>query len=304
LPYNPKSQRVYDGSLSTFDWRHLEKEMPDVIYHFARIPGRGRLGRLLAGIQSSQANKRLLKWLTSQSTPPLLVLIAGTLSYGSRGNESVDETSSYQPTSFAREYAIGEAPIVAAARQNRLPIQIMRPSWVYGPSSWFKNFYIKPMQEFGIIPRYGDGSSWMSLIHVNDTAAMIRYISRKGAFGENYNLFTGDPWSQERFVQELQRLTRLPVQPVSMLQLAQRSGKVVAEAFDFSLRLATKHKTLYGGYKARYPAHEQGLAEILQSYNLATNSHLPSASASTPEQAEKPSAAEYSGFDYLAIKHV
>lgn len=303
LRYNSTNQKAFDGSLSSFDWRLLEKDIPDVIYHFARIPGRGRLGRLLAALQSSRANKRLLTWLAAQPKPPLLVFIAGTLSYGSRGNEAVDEATSYQPTSFAREYAIGEMPIVAAAAQNTLPIQIMRPSWVYGPASWFKSFYIKPMQEQGVIPRYGDGSSWMSLIHVNDTAAMIRYISRLGPVGENYNLFVGEPWSQDRFVQELARLTQLPIRPVSLPQLEQSKGKVIAEAFGFSLRVTTKHRALYAGFQPSQPDHGQGLEEILHSCQLIANGYKHPANAATPAAAERRAESTYNGFGYPAIKH-
>jgi nucleoside-diphosphate-sugar epimerase len=303
LCYNSTTLHVYDGSLSSFNWRLLEKEMPDVIYHFARIPGRGRLGRLLAAVQSSQANKRLLNWLAAQPKPPLLVFVAGTLSYGSRGNEPVDETADYQPTSFAREYAIGERPIVAAARQNRLPIQIMRPSWVYGPGSWFKSYYIKPMQQDGVIPGYGDGTGWMSLIHVDDTAAMIRYISLNGSVGENYNLFIGEPWSQDRFVEELVRLTHLPVLPVSLQHLAQHNGKVVAEALGFSLRVTTKHQALYAGFKASYPDHGQGLADILHSFHLIAQGQKSPANASAPAKAEKHAGSEYNGFGFPAITH-
>lgn len=268
-------QRLHHGSLSRFDWRTLAGEKPDVIYHFARIPGKGRFGRLVAGLQSARANSRLLQWLESQPQPPLLVLIAGTLSYGSHGHEWITEDTPYRPTSFAREYSLGEAPIVAAARRQRIPVQIMRPSWVYGPESWFKSYYLKPMLQSGIIPRYGDGSAWMSLIHVEDTAAMIHYLSMYGTSGENYNLFIGEPWTQVRFVQELQQLTRLPVQPVAAQELLRRYGRVVAEAFAFSLRVSTKHKALYAGFQAKYPDHRQGLADLLSAPVLADRTAKP-----------------------------
>jgi nucleoside-diphosphate-sugar epimerase len=139
--------KLFSGSILTFPWSKLETSgMPDVIFHLARIPGKGPATRLAAAFASRIANQRLLHWLSTLASPPLLVLVAGTLAYGDHETVPVNETTPLHPLSYARQYTVGEQPIVREMNKKRLPIMVMRPAWVYGDQSWFRGFYLKPMK--------------------------------------------------------------------------------------------------------------------------------------------------------------
>ncbi|MBN2354547.1 NAD(P)-dependent oxidoreductase [candidate division KSB1 bacterium] len=259
MPADLQPSQVFYGSLQSFNWNMLKEHPPQVIYHFARIPGRGSLGRKVAAYLSAFANRRLLRWLARQPQPPLLVLVAGTLAYGSIPDREITEDEPLHPVSFARPYHIGEKPIVEA---QHVPRQIMRISWAYGDGSWFRSFYLRPMREQGHIPLYGGGENWMSLIHTADAAGMIDFLSTHGPAGQTFNLFCGPAIQQKQLVKILQQLTGYPVQKVSLEKL-RGLDKAVAEAFAFSLRVGTKHRALYKGYRYLYSDIAAGLKSVM-----------------------------------------
>lgn len=256
--------RLWHGSLWSFDWNRLKEDPPEIIYHFARIPGRGSYGRKLAAFLSNIANRRLIRWLQQQSQPPLLVLIAGTLAYGNHGDREITEDEPLCPISFAREYHFGERPILEA---KHIPRQIMRPAWVYGHGSWFKSFYLRPMLEHGYVPLYGDGNNWMSLVHVEDVAGLIEFLSNNGPSGETFNLFGGSALKQRQLTEILHQISGLPICKMD-LKLLRRMDKAVAEAFTFSLRVGTKHRALYEKYRFLYPDLNEGMKNILKHMGL------------------------------------
>lgn len=263
LPQDLKPSHVFHGSLLSFDWNQLLHDPPQIIYHSARIPGSGRLGRVFAAYMSASANKRLLRWLGDQSRPPTLILLAGTLAYGSVPDREITEDDPLRPISFARQYHIGEQPILKAAELRKLPIQIMRPGWVYGHGSWFKSFYLQPMIEKKYVPLYGDGENLMSFIHVADAASMIDFIARQGPLGETFNLYCGPALKQKEFIAILHNITGLAINYLSLTELG-NWDQAVAEAFQFSLRVGTKHRELYARYRYRFPDLKTGLKSVLE----------------------------------------
>ncbi len=250
--------RIYHGSLWSFNWDALSDDMPQIIYHLARIPGQGALGRRMAGHLSAFANRRLLRWLRHQSHPPLLVLVAGTLAYGNVADREITEDEPLHPVSFARAYHIGEQPIVEA---KDIPRQIMRVAWAYGNGSWFKSFYLRPMHEAGYVPLYGDGNNYMSLVHVEDAAGLIEFFSSNGPVGETFNVFCGSAIEQKQLAEVLHQISGLPIRRVE-LEALRRLDKDVAEAFTFSLQVGTRHQALYQRYLFKYPQWVQGIKSL------------------------------------------
>ncbi len=261
LPADLHPETVYLNSLLTFPWRRLESGPPRMIFHFARIPGSGPLGRSLAARMSAFANRRLLKWMERQPDPPLLILAAGTLAYGAGAEDAVMEDHPLQPTGFARHYAVGEQPIVAAMAASSLPIQIVRPAWVYGARSWLSGFYLLPMKMKGTVPLYGDGSNWMSLIHVEDAAGLMWHIARHGAQRQTYNLIGGEPVRQLQLVEALESVSGLRRQSVRQKEMP-FSDPAIWESLTFSQRTASKHLALYQGYPYRHPRLQESLQAI------------------------------------------
>ncbi len=265
LPPDLHPEKAYLSSLLTFSWRKLENNPPQVIFHFARIPGSGALGRSLAANLSAIANRRLLRWLRSQTDPPLLVLTAGTLAYGPSAEAGVTEDHALNPAGFARQYAMGEQPILDAMTERRIPIQIVRPAWVYGPRSWLLGFYLFPMKLKGIVPLYGDGQNWMNLIHVEDAAGLIWHIAQNGAPYQTYNLIGDSTLQQHKLAETLGRISGLPLQTISRKEIPYRDP-AIWESLTFSQRTATKHRKLVQEYHYRHLDLQQSLHAIWKPY--------------------------------------
>jgi len=250
----------HHGSLISFDWESLNSEPPKAIFHFARIPGPGSWGRLTSAVLSALANRRLLNWISRQPSQPLLVLSAGTLAYGPVHGREITEDQPLQPASYARQYHLGERPIVRAAAASKLPIQIIRVPWAYANASWFRSYFLRPMMEQDLIPLYGSGENYMSFIHVADVAGLMMHLAEKAPTGRTYNLFCGKAIRQVEFAGILRNISGLEIQPIPLTGYP----KAVAEALSFSLQVASKHRDLYLDYPFEFPDLKTGLGQIWQ----------------------------------------
>ncbi len=252
-----------NGDLRTFDWGSLEANMPDMIFHAARMAGKNRKERKKAALQNRKANERLLQWLESLQHPPLLVFVSGTLVYGSHGESVVDEAANPEPISFQREYFEAEKPILEKMHQGKLPIAIVRPPWIYGPGSWLKAFYLNPAAKTGNVPVYGKGDNLMNFVHVRDVAAMIIHLAEKHPENGVYNIISDAVFTQKEFSSKIAELTNLEVRHKPLWWMRLRFDKAVEEAFAFSLNVTTSHNTLFTDYNYYYPDFSTGLKEIL-----------------------------------------
>ncbi|MEX0721460.1 MAG: NAD(P)-dependent oxidoreductase [Balneolaceae bacterium] len=264
LTTNSTGVGTVQGNLINFEWRFLEGYKPDIIYHFARIPGRTKKERQHSAIQNAKANERLINWLQNQQNPPLLVFGSGTLVYGNHGSDWVNESAEVHPVSFQREYFEAERPVLQALKQKGLPINIVRPPWIYGTGSWFEWFFWKHMQEKKAVPLYSDGQNYMSLIHIDDCAGLIHHIGKYGEAGEIYNITSHAPIRQRKFTEQLQTISELPIKKYSGTRLWWQFSREAREALTFSLKSTTKHNSLFEQYQYKYPDLEAGLQSIFQ----------------------------------------
>lgn len=251
------------SSITAINWQQFDSAALDYIFHLARIPGRWKFGRLLAARKTYQANVQLLQWLKTIENPPKLIYFTGTLAYGSKRGDTTEEAD-LQPESYAKEYTRADTPILQACNKEKLPIMIMRPAWVYGIGSWFQKFYLEPIQSTGKVPLYGTGENWMSFIHVKDCARLALFLATQGEPYETYNLFCGEPRKQKHFAALLSEMLHLPCSYIPQYLVRLRYGCGAASAFTFSLKVATKHQTLYNGFQFQYPRLKRGLKDVLQ----------------------------------------
>ncbi len=268
-PLQDSRIREFSGGLQDFDWSRLESDLPDVIFHTARLSGKNRKSRQKAAAENRLANERLLSWLQSLPTPPLLVFVSGTLVYGSHGTEAVDESYPPNPISFQREYFEAEKPVLKALKNSRLPIITTRPSWIYGTGSWLRAFYLHPAKAKGRIPLYGKGNNLMTFIHVKDVAGLMLHLALHGRPGDVYNLGLQPALTQEDFVRMLAKLSGKEVKRKPFWWMKLRHEKAIAEAFSFSLDVRTKHPELIEGYQPYCPHLEAGLKEVLKEEGMA-----------------------------------
>jgi nucleoside-diphosphate-sugar epimerase len=256
---------VVRGSVDRFDWATLEADPPDVIFHLARIPGRGPIRGPLTRMRNRVANERLVRALARWERPPLVLFVGGTLAYGSHGDAAVTETTPLAPTSFSRDYHQAELPWLRALVDHAVPVIVMRPAWVLGPGAWFEAYYRRFIRAEGAVPLYGPGDNWMSLVHVEDCAGRIEYAARHALPMSIVNVFDGAALRQVELAERLARLTKLPIRQISLEDLARRFGRAVREAWEFSCRVDTVHDALQSEYRAQHHDLDADLAALLRS---------------------------------------
>ena len=253
------------GSLDRFPWRTLEEDPPDVIFHLARIAGRGGIRGAVTRVRNRVANERLLLALASWPRPPLLVYVGGTLAYGSHGEELVTEGTPLAPTSFSRDYHTAEVPWLRALRGNDAPVIVARPAWVLGAGAWFEVYYRRFIRAERAIPLYGSGDNWMSLVHVEDCAGLLEHMARRAPPMCVVNVFAGPPLRQVELAERLARVAALPIRRVPLDELERRFGRAVREAFDFSARVGTVHQALHAAYGLEHQDLDADLSALLRS---------------------------------------
>lgn len=254
---------VVRGSLDRFPWSKLEQDPPDIVFHLARISGRGGLRGVLTRVRNRMANERLVMALAGWARPPLVVFVGGTLAYGSHGEEPVTEQTPLAPTSFSRDYHRAEVPWLHAQRHNDVPVIVARPAWVLGSGSWFEAYYRRFIETERAVPLYGPGDNWMSLVHVEDCAGLFEHTARRALPMSVLNVFSGAPLRQVELAERLARLTSLPVRRVSLEEVEQRHGRAVREAFTFSARVGTVHEALHAAYRVEHQDLDGDLAALL-----------------------------------------
>jgi len=257
--------RVVRGSVDRFPWRTLEQDPPDVIFHLARIPGRGGIRGALTRMRNRLANERLLVWVAGCANPPLVVYVGGTLAYGSHGEEPVTERTPLAPISFSRDYHRAELPWLRAQRGNDAPVIVARPAWVLGPGSWFEAYFRRFIREERAVPLYGAGENWMSLVHVEDCAGLMAHLARCALPMSVVNVFAGPPLRQAELAARLARVAGLPIRRVPLDDLERRFGRAVREAFTFSARVGTVHHALHAEYQVEHQDLDGDLASLLRS---------------------------------------
>jgi nucleoside-diphosphate-sugar epimerase len=255
---------THTGSLGSLDLSVLDRFRPDTVVHLARMSGRGRIGRYVAAMQGARANRRIIRHLEQAPFKPHVIYVSGTLVYGDCGRTPVDESRPLHPIAFAREYIKAEQPWMDALREGSLPVSILRPPWIIGPSSWFADFYLAQIKRHRIVPLFGDGHNLMSLIDVEDCAGLIAHAVRHSEPGQTYNLFVpGACVTQLEFAERLAQHTQTGIKRLSLSELRSKFGQTMLEAFTFSNHASTRHPEFLSGYQFKYPSIDDMLRHYL-----------------------------------------
>lgn len=254
--------RLMNGSLQHLDLKQIARDPPTHVVHMARWAGSSPWRRTLAGLRGGHANMRLLRGLGRLPDPPRILYVSGSLMYGSCGEAWVDENTPLHPTSFARSYILGERPLLRSQTHRDLPVIMVRPPWILGTASWFASFYATPMIRHRYIPCYGEGRNWMSLLHIEDCARLIKHTLLNGEAGQSYNL-TLPPVRQRDFCALLSGQTGLPIVALPLNTLARPRDRTLIEAFNSSIRLRSRHDAFLRACPLHFGTLQAAVADIL-----------------------------------------
>ena len=229
---------TFSGSLNSFDFDWFKRYPPDVIFHLARPAGSNFFTRTLKSYLGEKANQKWVNTLAQLPNPPKVVYVSGSLMYGRRDAENpADENSELKPAAFAKSYIRNEQPWLKAQKQGILDVRFARPGWIVGAQSWFHRFFWKHYQETGKIPCYGDHP--MSVIHIDDCAAMINALSLYGEKGKNLNVFSGEIINHQEFCQILADILKTETEIISYDRVKSLYGIATADALVSSTPMKT-----------------------------------------------------------------
>ncbi len=256
---------IVTGSLSGFDPFWFERYPPDILFHLARPAGSNMFTRIRRAASGGKANRRLVNILRRLPCPPVIVYVSGSLMYGERcACDPAKENDPLNPASFARFYYYNERPWIDAQKDGRLDVRFARPGWIAGPGSWFREFFWKPYLRSGKVPCYGEGNQPMSLIHIEDCAAMIEVLGSHGKKGINLNIFSGDIIRHVDFCQILARLLKTETEVIPYERIRRKFGKVTASALVSSTPLQTQYPDLHRKSNTLYPHLEESLTDVIR----------------------------------------
>ena len=223
-----KIDRVYGDFLSSEN--QLEKWINGVnsIIHAARPSSGNTAGRYRIARRTRKANLSMVS-VVKESNIPSTILMHGSLSYGHRGEDLVHTDSTLNPVGYAEAYSIGERPWVDYLHSGG-GVKVVRAPWVMGPGSWFKMIYCDE-----IIPVFGDGRQWMSLVSVESLADFT------------WSILSDEPGvyhppllyrcRQSDFAKIVSEIRGVGTSVVSRSGLTRKFGKMAADSICSSIRL-------------------------------------------------------------------
>ena len=223
-----KIDRVYGDFLSSEN--QLEKWIDGVnsIIHAARPSSGNTAGRYRIARRTRKANLSMVS-VVKESNIPSTILMHGSLSYGHRGEDLVHTDSTLNPVGYAEAYSIGERPWVDYLHSGG-GVKVVRAPWVMGPGSWFEMIYCDE-----IIPVFGDGRQWMSLVSVESLADFT------------WSILSDEPGvyhppllyrcRQSDFAKIVSEIRGVGTSVVSRSGLTRKFGKMAADSICSSIRL-------------------------------------------------------------------
>lgn len=192
---------------------------------------------------------------------PPRVLVSGSAIgyYGPRGDDDVDERASAGQDFLGRLASAWEAAAGEAAGATRLTV--VRTGLVLGPASPFLQPMV-PLFRLGLGFWWGDGSQWLSWVHIADEIGMILHLLDREGLAGPFNLTAPHPVTVKEFAKTLGRAVHRPVWlPVPALPLRLALGEA-ADAL-LSLQRVIPRRAIETGYAFRFPRIEEALHAAL-----------------------------------------
>ena len=216
-----------------FDW-------VDVVIHAAgRMPQFG-VPELAYHQLHVDGTNHVLAEIEKLDDPPRVLYISSLDVLGPSADLSLDETAEFNPTSaYARSKASAES-LVQIYAQNRFPVTIVRPGFVYGPRDAHHLRLFHAVQNGRFLTING-GYTQCQPIYIDDAVdGMIRCL-QNGRSGEIYHI-TG---AQAVTFRELgNRIARVLNVKQPTLNLSQPMGMMSAAVLEFFASILKRNPTL------------------------------------------------------------
>ncbi|HET8673426.1 MAG TPA: NAD-dependent epimerase/dehydratase family protein [Thermoleophilaceae bacterium] len=118
-----------------------------------------------------------------------------------RGEADEDAPLRAEPNPYSRSKVAGERLLARMIREQRAPVTIVRPGWIYGPRDSSSFARIARRVEDGQMITLGSGANHVPLIYVRDAAEGILLAGESPeAEGRSYLLVNDEPVTQRQFI--------------------------------------------------------------------------------------------------------
>lgn len=178
--------------------------------------------------------------------------------YGNCGKRVVPETANPNPVGYAKYYYQAEEPFLKSILRGKNVIMLRAP-WVIGNGSWFQFLYKKPVLETGELPMYGDSGRVMSLITVEDCAALLIYYAMNAQPGI-YNIY-----SHQMIYADFLELIRKSSKRVVDISPSKRLDRTTINSICTEIILGTNYPDLLNAYKLKNPLLDNYVERLMHS---------------------------------------
>jgi len=214
----------------------------------------------LSRVESTRA---LAVTLAGLREPPATLLVASAIGfYGSRGDESLDETSgagSGFMADLCREWEAAAQPAVEAG----IRVVHLRLGVVLGREGGALAKML-PLFRLGLGGRLGSGRQWMSWISLEDAVAAILFAMDTPALSGPVNLTAPQPVTNAEFTRALARAVHRPAMlPAPAFALRIALGEMADEALLASARVVPS-RLAGAGFAFANPTVGEALAAALR----------------------------------------
>jgi 2-alkyl-3-oxoalkanoate reductase len=118
-----------------------------------------------------------------------------------RGRADEDSPLKVEPNPYSRSKFAGERLLARMIREERAPVTIVRPGWIYGPRDRSSFARVARRVEQGKMITLGCGANHLPLIYVRDVAEGILLAGESPqAEGRSYLLVNDEPVTQRDFL--------------------------------------------------------------------------------------------------------
>jgi uncharacterized protein (TIGR01777 family) len=197
-----------------------------------------------------------------QRKPKVLVSASAIGFYGSRGDETLDE-SSPPGADFLAEVARQWESATEAASRAGIRVALLRFGVVLGESGGALKQMLRPFK-MGVGGRIGSGQQWMSWVALEDAAGAVEHAILNDSVRGPVNVVAPQPARNSEFTKTLGEVLHRP----TMFPMPEFAVKIAFGEMGESLLLGSQRvmpkKLVQAGYQFKFPELKAALASVMK----------------------------------------
>ncbi|MAR70494.1 MAG: TIGR01777 family protein [Nitrospina sp.] len=206
--------------------------------------------------------RRIVQSMGAMNEKPKVFLSASAIGfYGDRGDEELNETSS-EGAGFLSQICQSWENEITKSNELGIRTVICRLGMVLGHDGGALEKII-PAFKLGVGGKLGDGSQWMSWIHINDFVDMMIYSLETPSVNGIINAVSPNPVKNVEFTKTLGRILKRPtILPVPSI-LLKMGLRDLSDLLLYSQKVSAE-KICKNGFEFKYPKLEEAFKEVCE----------------------------------------